>query len=331
MAVLVVLGGVLLPLPPAEAAVTPCSTGLVALTFDDGPARVVTPRLVRMLRSAHVPATFFMVGSRVRSAPAEGRLAASRGFVVANHTWSHARLTGLSNAGIRAELVSTRSELQRRGLHPSRLMRPPYGATNARVNAVARRLGLVPVLWTVDSQDWQGGTSAQIAARVLARLRPHRTNIVLQHDGVRRSPTSVAAVPQIIRSARARGYCFTTLDSSGRPAVPVPDLRMTVSGGREAGRVPATVTLRLTQPTSRRVSVRLRTVGGSATSGADFVPVARTVTFPVGAIRVTVRVPVVDDAVVEGLEHLIVRLDSPSGVRVPTRTRTVSIASDDTP
>lgn len=318
-----------LPVQPAQAAVPACSRGLVALTFDDGPARAVTPRLVRLLRERRVPATFFMVGSRVRTAPAEARLVARNGFVVANHTWSHPQLTRVGNATIRSELRRTAQELRHHGVAPSRLMRPPYGAIDTRVRSVLRGMGLVPVLWTIDSRDWTPGTSRQVADRVLAGLRPHRTNIVLQHDGVRRSPASVEAVPRIVRVARARGYCFTHLDANGRPAVPVPRLRMSVGGGREAGRVPVRVTLTLDRPTSRVVTVRLTTASGTARGGVDYTSLARTVRFPVGTTRATVSVPVVNDALHEGVERFAGRLTSPSGLRLATVARTATIVSDD--
>ena len=308
---------------------TPCSRGLVALTFDDGPALDVTPRLVKLLGQLDVKATFFMVGSRLRTAPREGRLVAAAGHVIANHSWSHSDLTRLSDRAIRNELATTRQEMRRAGLTPSRLMRPPYGAIDARVDRVVRGEGYVPVLWTIDTKDYAGGTSSQIAERVLSRLRPHKVNTVLQHDGVRRSPTSVEAVPQIVRGARARGYCFTTLDSSGRPATPVPSLRMTATNAKEAGKVPAQVTLTLDRPTSRRVSVMVTTRGGTATSGADFTPVSRRVEFAVGATRATVTVPVIDDAEFEDVERFTVRLGSPSGVRLTTTSRSVTITSDD--
>lgn len=209
----------------------PCSAGLIALTFDDGPARAVTPVLVRTLLTQKVPATFFMVGSRIASAPAVAQLVQRSGFQIGNHTWDHAALTTLSDSAVRHELRSTRREMATDHLVPGDLMRPPYGAINPRVRQDIRGLGLVPVLWTIDSRDWAGGGARQIAGRVLSALRPHRDNIVLQHDGVRNSPASVAAVPEIVRDARRRGYCFTHLgahggvvDDGGKPdpTLPVP-------------------------------------------------------------------------------------------------------------
>ena len=298
-----------------RAAPRPCSAGLVALTFDDGPSPKATARLVRILTARHVPATFFMMGSHVRTDPADARLVARNGFAVGNHTWSHPVLTRLSDAAVRHELVSTTSEQRRKGIRPSGLMRPPYGVINSRVRRIVLQQKLVPVLWTIDSRDWAGGTPRQIAARVLGALRKHRTNIVLQHDGVRRSPISVSAVPGIIDGARRRGFCFAALDRAGRPTPPVPLLRVSVAAGREAGRVPARLALTLSQPTSRPVSVRVSTVAGSARPRQDFVPVARTVVFPVGSTRATVLVPVINDSLFERTERFVVRFGAARGLR----------------
>jgi peptidoglycan/xylan/chitin deacetylase (PgdA/CDA1 family) len=198
-----------------------CRAGLVALTFDDGPSSTVTPRLVKILTKRKVEATFFMVGSRIHTAPAAARLVQRSGFTIGNHTYTHAQLTHLSDARIRHQLRSTRREMREHGVTPSNLMRPPYGDISRRVRIDIRGLGLVPVLWTIDSRDWAGGTSQQIADRILGALRRHGTNVVLQHDGVTNSPNSVGAVPIVVRKARERGFCFTHIGPHGGPAVPV--------------------------------------------------------------------------------------------------------------
>jgi peptidoglycan/xylan/chitin deacetylase (PgdA/CDA1 family) len=203
---------------PAQALVDHCSTGLIALTFDDGPSPTQTPRLLKILEKHRVPATFFMVGSRVTGAPGVARKVAAAGFEIGNHTWSHPMLTRLTDHQIRKQLRDTTREFRADRLPVSPLMRPPYGAIDPRVRTVIRDLSLTPVLWNVDSRDWAGGDSRQIANRILAQLRPHQSNIVLQHDGVENSPASVGAVPLVIHDARARGYCFTKLNSAGRMA-----------------------------------------------------------------------------------------------------------------
>lgn len=203
---------------PVVVQALPCPAGHIALTFDDGPVRVQTLRLLGILTQHHVPATFFMIGSRVAAVPALARRVAGAGYQIGNHTWSHPMLTRLSDDAIRYQLRRTTRAFRAAGLPIGPLMRPPYGDIDDRVRTVIRGLGLVPVLWTVDSRDWAGGGARQIADRILAQLRPHRRNIVLQHDGVTNSPNSIDAVPLVIRAARRRGYCFTGLDAAGRMA-----------------------------------------------------------------------------------------------------------------
>lgn len=199
----------------AAAAERPCRSGSIVLTFDDGPSPRMTPRLVRILTRERVPATFFMVGEKVRRSPATARLVRDAGFTIGNHTWSHHQLTRLSSLRVRGQVLKAGAELRAHGIDTGRLMRPPYGAIDARVSREVRQLGLVPVLWTADSLDWSGGSAPQIAHRILEQLRPYRKNIVLQHDGVDNSAASIAAVPIVIRAARARGYCFTDLGADG--------------------------------------------------------------------------------------------------------------------
>jgi peptidoglycan/xylan/chitin deacetylase (PgdA/CDA1 family) len=311
------------------AAARPCSAGLVALTFDDGPARGLTPKLVKILQDRRVPATFFMVGSRVQTAPRAARVVGRAGFTIGNHTWSHAHLTRLSDRAVRSEIRRTARELRVVGVRPSTLMRPPYGDINRRVRADIRGLDEVPVLWTVDSNDWRGGSKRQIAASILRQLRPHRTNLVLQHDGVRNSPASVAAVPAVVRVARHRGYCFAALGPHGRVLPPVPVVDGSVVAGSEAGPTPARVLVSLSSPTSRPVSVQVMGASGTAIAGEDFLAPVLRVSFPVGTTRAWVDVPVIDDTAYEPPENFHVLFDSPFGVVIARTDHVGTITSDD--
>jgi hypothetical protein len=270
-----------------------------------------------------------MLGSHVRQYPQVARLVDRAGFTIGNHTWSHPQLTHLSDGAIRGEIRRTARELHRNGIRSTTLMRPPYGDVNDRVVRVVRGMGLVSVLWDVDSNDWRGGSSRQIAASVLRQLHPHHSNIVLQHDGVGNSPASVAAVPIIVRAARRRGYCFARLGPHGHMQVPVPTVQGTVTPGSESGPTPARVLVKLSQPTSRKVSLRVRGTSGTATAGVDFVAPLLRVSFPVGTTRAWVEVSVIDDATYEPTEDFHVLFDSPFGVVIARPDRVGTISSDD--
>lgn len=245
----------------AHREVRPCSRGLVALTFDDGPSATVTPRLVRLLQRERVPATFFMIGSYVAAHPEVARQVADAGFAIGDHTWAHEDLTSLSDAKVRHTVRATRRALVRAGVTPTMLARPPYGRIDDRVRRVLTGLGYTPVLWTVDPRDWAGATTRQIEQRVIAGVRPHRSDVVLQHDGVANSPATLRAVGTEIRTLRRRGFCFAALDVQGRPTPPVPLASVAAAPRRvvEGDRVRLTVTL--DQPTTRAVTVRVRPGG----------------------------------------------------------------------
>ena len=276
--ILALLAAVLLPSAPAAAApkhrehrpVVPCSRGLVALTFDDGPLSTVTPRLVRLLTRLDVPATFFMVGDRVAAHPDLVRTVDRAGFAIGNHTWAHTDLTTQTPRRARHALAATGRALIDAGVQPTDLARPPYGAVNDEVRRVIASLGLVPALWTIDSRDWTGLTPRQITKRVIGAVEPHRSNVVLQHDGVTNSPATLEALPDEVATLQERGYCFAPLGEDGDPTPPVPLATIETQRPRivEGDRVRLTV--RLDRPTSRAVTAR-------TTAGTVTVPAGRQV------------------------------------------------------
>ncbi|WP_158294896.1 polysaccharide deacetylase family protein [Nocardioides caeni] len=296
--------------------------GQIALTFDDGPSAAATSDLLDLLIDKHVPATFFVVGQRVEGNGALLRRMERAGFFIANHSWAHDQLTARPNRQVVRSLRSTDRALRRVGVHPTRLMRPPYGAINPRVRAAIRRAGFLPVLWTIDSQDWASGTTDQIANRILGSLR-RGGNIVLQHDGVNRSPLSVRAVAKVVRVARQRGYCFAALDERGRPGFPRPHVAVSARGGVEGQH--ATVRLRLDASAGRRTSVVLATRSGTATVGPDLPALRRRVSIPAGSREVVVRIPLRSDDATEGREQASVVIGLGDGLRYGRRTDTFGI------
>jgi peptidoglycan/xylan/chitin deacetylase (PgdA/CDA1 family) len=316
--------------PPAAAAAGGaghCRSGHVSLTFDDGPLPSVTPGLVHTLQRLHVPATFFMVGERVAASPATARHVARSGFLVANHTRHHEMLTTLTDHQVRHTLRATQRALHRAGVVTTPLVRPPYGLTDARVQKIEAGLGLSEVLWTVDPQDWDGSSSATVAARILGQLEPGGANIVIQHDGL--APATVAAVPRVVHRARRRGYCFVALDEHGQPGFPTPRASLHVEGAREGRSAVATITL--DRPTARTTSVRLRTHSRSATSGSDFTARDVRVAFPAGAMRARVAVPLLADRLDERDERFAVVLRRPRHLRIARAHGTALVRDDDRP
>ncbi|MER7490410.1 polysaccharide deacetylase family protein [Streptomyces sp. NPDC126497] len=178
----------------------------IALTFDAGPSEH-SARLLDILKEERVPATFFLMGRRhIDRYPELVRRMADEGHEVANHTWTHRRLTELEPDGIREELERTNAEIARlTGRRPT-LMRPPQGRTDDTVHRISRELGLSEVLWSVTAKDYTTTDSDLITRRVLDRSS--RDGIILLHDLY---DGTVPAVPGVIAELRKRGYAFVTV------------------------------------------------------------------------------------------------------------------------
>lgn len=119
------------------------------LAFDciDGPSPD-SPRLYDVLKQHNTKATLFIVGSRAISYPTVLKRAYDEGHQIAIHTWSHAKVTGLSNEQIVAELKWTEKAIfDVIGVSPI-YWRPPYGDVDSRVRNIATQLGFKTAIWT---------------------------------------------------------------------------------------------------------------------------------------------------------------------------------------
>jgi peptidoglycan/xylan/chitin deacetylase (PgdA/CDA1 family) len=150
----------------------------VALTFDDGPGPY-TRLMLAKLHKHQVAATFFVVGRNIPLLPGATRAERAVG-AVGDHTFTHPLLTSLAPAEAEAEIVRTQRALERSSGGPVLLFRPPYGARDGTIDAIASAHGLLEILWTVDSADSLGASYAQIEHNVIAGLHPGA--IILMHE-----------------------------------------------------------------------------------------------------------------------------------------------------
>jgi peptidoglycan/xylan/chitin deacetylase (PgdA/CDA1 family) len=125
----------------------------VALTFDDGPG-VYTHLALRILRAAHARATF-LVGRNIATWSRFLRPELLLGGL-GDHTWTHPYLPRLTAAATRSQIKDTQRAIERVSGSRVRLFRPPYGVRTRASDAAVRSLGMLDVLWSVDSFDWKG-------------------------------------------------------------------------------------------------------------------------------------------------------------------------------
>ena len=192
------------------------ATGLVALTFDDGPDPTWTPQILSVLAKEGVPGTFFDIGMNAQANPDLVNQEVANGNVVGNHTYSHLDLTQIPLWRAKLEIAAGSWVLHGITGRTPMLFRSPYGASElADANTDDRRdlatsLGMQPVGWNVDPQDWSKPGVSQIVNGVVNQQGSNL--IVLLHDGGGDRSHTVAALPQIIEKLKARGYKFVTAD-----------------------------------------------------------------------------------------------------------------------
>ncbi|WP_167667294.1 polysaccharide deacetylase family protein [Micromonospora narathiwatensis] len=182
----------------------------VALTFDDGPDPRWTPQILNQLRAAHVTATFCLIGQQAKRYPELVERIVREGHQLCNHSWRHDLDLGRRPVSeIKADLVRT-NRVIRDAVPDAEItwFRQPGGRWTAEEVAVARKLGMRPLHWTVDPQDWNHPTAKTIAKRVEAAARPG--SIVLMHDGGGDRSQTMAACRQVIPDLKKR-YGITRL------------------------------------------------------------------------------------------------------------------------
>ncbi len=193
---------------------------VVALTFDDGPDPVWTPRLLDLLAARGARATFFVLGDRAARNPDLIRRIHAEGHSVGTHTQHHTLKFHFASARyVEREIAEAIAVVA--GILPEspRLFRPPQGLrTPSFASGWKRTRGLTCVTWSVRGLDSLATSSAKIIARIMRRLEPGA--IVTLHDGTGlgggsdREPT-LAALATILDGCAARGLRCVALGPTG--------------------------------------------------------------------------------------------------------------------
>jgi peptidoglycan/xylan/chitin deacetylase (PgdA/CDA1 family) len=188
----------------------------LAFTFDDGPGPY-THFALKKLAAAGERATFFVIGRSVGSFP--GYLPRElRVGTIADHTATHPVLTRLSPDEIVAQIETTAHTITRATGQPVELFRPPYGARNATVDRIARRLGLLEVVWSVDSADSLGADYAGIIRNVEAGMRPGA--IILMHENRGQTIRALTTLLPVLHHRHLRSVTLPELFATDPPTVP---------------------------------------------------------------------------------------------------------------
>jgi peptidoglycan/xylan/chitin deacetylase (PgdA/CDA1 family) len=187
--------------------------GCVALTFDDGPDPVDTPRLLDLLREKNVKASFFVVGQRAEQHPEIVRRAWDEGHLIANHTWSHRLLfCFLSPRRLRSEIERGNECIKRICGISTRYFRSPVGLRHPLLRFELQRAGVEYVSWRVRSCDTIIENSGLLARRILNQVASR--DIILMHDRLPKGAHALfEALPGVIDELKERGFEFVLVGS----------------------------------------------------------------------------------------------------------------------
>lgn len=185
----------------------PANKNLVALTFDDGPHPVFTPKILDELRKRKIHATFFVLGERVKRYPWIVQQIIAEGHEIGNHTYDHRLLTSLSPEEATKEIDLANNEIKAITGYETSLFRPPYGELRADTKMYLREKNYKVILWSVDPMDWKIRNSDKILSYVVQHTQ--RGSIILCHDIHK---TTLDALPQMLDVLLEEGYEFATVN-----------------------------------------------------------------------------------------------------------------------
>lgn len=182
---------------------------LIAFTFDDGPSQYTEP-LLDGLEARNVTATFFMNGENgtggtcgIKNGHEEllTRMWES-GHQLANHTYQHTNLIGLSAEQITSEVTRVEDLIfDAVGGRYQCLVRTPGGHLEIKDN-----INAPIILWSVDSLDWKHRNTDYVYNKIISSVKSG--NIILMHDIYE---SSVKGALRAIDTLKTQGYEFVTV------------------------------------------------------------------------------------------------------------------------
>jgi cellulose synthase/poly-beta-1,6-N-acetylglucosamine synthase-like glycosyltransferase/peptidoglycan/xylan/chitin deacetylase (PgdA/CDA1 family) len=187
----------------------------LALTFDDGPDRTWTPKILDLLARYKIQASFFLIGSEVAKDPTLTRRIVEEGHLIGNHTFTHPPGWPKGQTRDRIEMALTDRVIRATTGKATELFRNPYGGNDVKTVRqnltsiyTAQRLGYQTLAYDLDTNDWQFETRHLKPTPL--DLKDGLGHVVLLHDGGGDRTLTYAYLERTIKQARQMGYVFTT-------------------------------------------------------------------------------------------------------------------------
>lgn len=176
----------------------------VALTFDDGPSRAHTGKILNTLQQYGAHATFFVLGDRARVDGDILQMQLAAGCEIASHSWNHPNLSKSKWKKVKSQIDRTNRIVKKlTNGYEINYLRPPYGAISDKMR---RKVKMPMVLWSLDTLDWKSRNPKKIFKQVKKGVSDG--DIILMHDIY---GTTAEACEQIVPWLQEQGYDVLTV------------------------------------------------------------------------------------------------------------------------
>jgi peptidoglycan/xylan/chitin deacetylase (PgdA/CDA1 family) len=181
------------------------SEKVVALTFDDGPTGANTDKILDILESENVKATFYLMGAEIENHPGEAAKIAAAGHEVGNHTYHHERMWFVTPNFVETEIEKTDELIKKAGYTGEITFRPPFGKKLLVLPWYLSSTGRKTITWDVEPETYFQ-KSEDMVKYSLESTR--NGSIILLHVMYASRTESLKSVEPIIRGLKERGFVF---------------------------------------------------------------------------------------------------------------------------
>lgn len=185
---------------------------VIYLTFDAGYENGNTQPILDALKKHNAPATFFVVGHYLESAPELVKQMVADGHFVGNHTYHHLDMSSIaSKESFEKEMRDVENLFKEiTGTQLAHFYRPPQGKYNTSNLKMAQELGYHTFFWSLAYVDWyqdRQPTREEAFKKLVGRIHPGA--VVLLHSTSR---TNGEILDELLTRWEEMGYTFRTLE-----------------------------------------------------------------------------------------------------------------------
>ena len=163
-------------------------------------------KIIEILKSNNVKATFFMVGDWVEKYPEAVKKINQEGHEIGSHSDTHPHVNQLSSEENLEEIKNSSQKIEQITNKKVTLYRPPYGEYNNTVIKVANENNYIPIQWSLDTLDYTGITGNEMWNRIKDKISSG--DIILMHNGTEHTADSL---DMIIKNIKEKGFNLVTV------------------------------------------------------------------------------------------------------------------------